>query len=170
MWLIKLVNKCPTLLKLGLLADSWAKQPQYSGPPYRQTPLTNNYKTVIRRASDADAKLGKIKYADGNGDAPELVPTPKIGGRTTDLPMVGRAGFSSTHGQIGYVPVRRGVAVSCSGTGRSRSTRDGCPSVVDGAVRLCQGAWSVSTLQTVGRTARLGRQHSSASHPTDGHQ
>lgn len=101
----------------------------------RQTPLSYNYKTVIRPPSIAEAKLGTIKYADGNGDAPELVPTPKIGGRTTDLPMVGRAGFSSTHGQIGYVPARRGVAVSCSGTGRSRSTRDGCPSVVDGAVR-----------------------------------
>ena len=136
----------------------------------RQTPLSYNYKTVIRPPSIAEAKLGNQNKADGNGDAPELVPAPKIGGRATVLSRIGRAGFSSTHGQIGYVPVRRGVAVSCSGTGRSRSTRDGCPSVVDGAVRLCQGAWSVSTLQTVGRTARLGRQHSSASHPTDGHQ
>ena len=136
----------------------------------RQTPLPYNYKTVIRPPSIAEAKLGNQNKADGNGDAPELVPTPKIGGRATVLSRIGRAGFSSAHGQIGYVPARRGVAVSCSGTGRSRSTRDGCPSVVDGADGLCQGAWSVSTRQTVGKTAQLGRQHSSASHPTDGYQ
>jgi hypothetical protein len=86
-----------------------------NGLTRRQTPLSYNYKTVIRRAGDSDAKLGKIKYADGNGDAPELVPTPKIGDRATVSPEIGRAGFSSTDGQIGYDPTRRGVAVSRSG-------------------------------------------------------
>lgn len=112
---IKSLKKWSTLLKWGLLADSWAQQPQCSGPLYRQTPLPNNYKTVIRPPSDADAKLGKNKYADGNGDAPELVPTPKIGGHATVCYKIGRTGFSSTDGQIGYDPTRRGVAVSRSG-------------------------------------------------------
>ena len=94
-----------------------------SGPPYCQTPLSNNYKTVIRKAREIDAKLGQIKYADGNGDAPYLVPTPRIGGQQTGSAMRsarltylfaggGRAGFSSSDGQIGYVTARRGVAIS----------------------------------------------------------
>ena len=81
----------------------------------RQTPLSYNYKTVIRPPSDADAKLGKIKYADGNGDAPELVPTPKTGVHATVCSKIGRTGFSLADGQIGYDPTRRGVAVSRSG-------------------------------------------------------
>jgi hypothetical protein len=88
-----------------------------NGLTRRQTPLSYNYKTVIRPPSDAASKLGTIKYADGNGDAPEFVPTPKIGGRATVSPEIGRAGFSSTDGQIGYDPTRRGVAISRSGHG-----------------------------------------------------
>jgi hypothetical protein len=132
---IKSVNKWPTLLKLGLSADSWAQQPQCSGPPYRQTPLSNNYKTVIRKASDAYAKLGKIKYADGNGDAPYIVPEPSNRCRSTVLWRIGLAGFSSTNGQIGYDPRGETLLSLVRGTDRSRSTRDGCPSAVDGAVR-----------------------------------
>ena len=133
-------NKWPILLKLGLLADSWAKQPQYSGPPYRQTPLTNNYKTVIRQASIAEAKLGNQNKADGNGDAPELVPTPKIGGRATVLSGIGRAGFSAAHGQIGYVPARRDIAVSYSGRTARVDTRGGCTSAADSANLSLRGA------------------------------
>jgi hypothetical protein len=95
-----------------------------NGLTRRQTPLSNNYKTVIRKASDANAKLGKIKNADGNGDAPEFVPTPRIGGRSTVLSRIGLAGFSSTNGQIGYDPTRRGVAVSRLGrTAHARHKR-----------------------------------------------
>lgn len=136
----------------------------------RQTPLSNNYKTVIRQASDAESKLGKIKNADGNGDAPYLVPTPRIGGRATMPSRFGLAGFSSADGQIGYDPTRRGVTISCSGQA-ARVRHQSRLYVSSGQCRpVPQRGYDASTQQTVGMTAQLSRQHSSVSHPTDGYQ
>lgn len=78
-------------------ASGWQSSP-------RQTHLSKNDKTVIRWAVNVEAKLGNQKSADGNGDAPYFVPTPRIGGRVTTLGLLGRAGFSVAHGQIGFAP------------------------------------------------------------------
>lgn len=135
----------------------------------RQTPLSDNYKTVIRQASDAEAKLGKIKNADRNGDAPELVPPPRIGGRSTVCSKIGRADFSSAYGKIGYDPTRRGVAVSRLGKPLASDQR--WLYVHSGQCRpVSQRGYDASTRQTVGMTAQLSRRHSSVSHPTDGYQ
>ena len=65
----------------------------------RQTPLSKNDKTVIRRATDVDAKLGNQYSADGNGDAPYNVPDPvKIKRHRCHLTQAnGRGGFSTAY-------------------------------------------------------------------------
>ena len=104
------------------------RSPTGSGrdPGPRQTPLSNNDKTVIRRALDAEAKLGNQNKADGNGDAPELVPTPRNGGRATVHEQFGRAGFSSAYGQIGCVSLAEALLSLGERTARVRQQRRLC--------------------------------------------
>lgn len=134
----------------------------------------SNGKTVIRKAADVDAKLGKSITPMRMGTPTTSLPfrqsetsNARSAMRTTRLTLVGRAGFSSTDGQIGFAPTRRGVAVSLGRTACARHKRR--LSVRSGWGKRLR-AWSVRTRQTVGRTARLSRQHSSVVHQTDGNQ
>lgn len=64
--------------------------------------------TVIRQAiethSEANAKLGNIKYADEVGDAPYFVPEPQFGAVRPSHQRIGRTGSSSAFGQKRCAP------------------------------------------------------------------
>jgi hypothetical protein len=101
-------------------ASGWQLSP-------RQTLQTEdeNDTTVIRDAIDtqpeAKAKLRKIKYADGVGDAPYFVPEPSRNRyRATSINQIGRTGSSSVFGQKRCAP-RAEASLSLARTTRSCS-------------------------------------------------
>ena len=88
----------------------------------------DNGKTVIRKATDthseANAKLGYSKYADGVGDAPYLVPEPRNRCRATVLGMIGRTGSSSAYGKTVSPHTQRHCCVSFGAGPLALNTRD----------------------------------------------